>query len=464
MKTRLVQIFCVLNLLNFSQSGRLRRNLDFQLLKELQSTPFLLKDGLNNFNNAIFEQVSESTNGNTVISPFSIHTALTMALLGAPTESKTYKELAAVLFNNSEEFKKEYLINYLKVISFYDVQGSDVKIKLGNKAYALKDISIKADYLDILRNFFKSSVERVDFARGEETAAKINEFVSEKTNGKIKDLVSPESFSQDTRFLLINAMYFKGDWKIKFDKDLTKPMQFNIDSQTKIEYPFGMRLEKEDLKTADLTDSKFPAKVLELPYGNKQFSMLLILPEKGQNIQNLNLNHLNTQEINQKLVKSQVNAVLPRFKIEYETSMRDNLEKLNVRDIFDIARANLSDIADAGLYVADVIHKAVIEVNEEGSEAAAATAVQIDTRLREPEKRKVNLTFDRPFLFVIHDNKHKIPLFMGRLVDPSGLNELKKCVQDGGNPGKNISFECSNVTTKPQQKTQPNNVPNRTNG
>ena len=119
MKTRIVQIFCVLNLLNFSQSGRLRRNLDFQLLKELQSTPFLLKDGLNNFNNAIFEQVSESTNGNTVISPFSIHTALTMALLGAPTESKTYKESMSLNykceldlkrhdFNKETEFSKTY--------------------------------------------------------------------------------------------------------------------------------------------------------------------------------------------------------------------------------------------------------------------------------------------------------------------------------------------------------------------
>merc|ERR1719189_198178 len=174
---------------------------------------------------------------------------------------------------------------------------------------------------------------------------------------------------------------------------------------------------KSDLFYANMASQGFPAEVLELPYENQNFRMLLILPNKNTDIEQLNLQDLDLINIDRRLGnrKVQVQLTLPKFKIEFEAKMSQILNKLGVTDMFN-EKANFRDIADEALRVSEVAHKAVIEVNEEGSEAAGAGALQLVTK-----SLPVTIIFDRPFYFIIQDSRHKLNLFMGKIVDPRGL-------------------------------------------
>merc|ERR1711884_436631 len=219
-------------------------------------------------------------------------------------------------------------------------------------------------------------------------------------------------------------------------------MEFTVETGKTITYPHGMNLE------AELGHTKIKGHtVVALPYTNPNFEMLLILPK--DNIRNIDINDLDLVNINKKLFERQVMITVPKFKMEFKTSLRDTLKDLGVEDLFDERNADLSDISDEELYVSEVNHKAVIEVNEKGSEAAAVTVVQIETRVTNLGVEKV--VFDRPFLFVIYDIQNKIPLFFGRMVDPSGTYELEqpktasKAVTAAGAQLKEHPKDCHNI-------------------
>jgi len=199
-------------------------------------------------------------------------------------------------------------------------------------------------------------------------------------------------------------------------------MKFRVTNDIEVDYEHGMNL-RGDFQHADLTNSGFNAQVLGLPYENQNFRMLLILPNEGTNIEELNLQNLNYDSLNNELAQKRIDLRLPRFKMEFEAKMRPFLEQVGISSLFEKSKADLSDIADEPLYVSDVTHKAVIEVNEEGSEAAAVSSVQINTRTSVIIK-SIQMIFDRPFYFIIQDKLHNLNLFMGRIVDPSGANGL----------------------------------------
>merc|ERR1711936_145054 len=175
-----------------------------------------------------------------------------------------------------------------------------------------------------------------------------------------------------------------------------------------------------------MANQGFPAEILELPYENENFRMLLILPNENEE---LNFQGLDYDQLNTGLVKRKIQLTLPRFKMEFEAKMKPFLIKLGITDVFSNAKANLTDIADDALYVSDVTHKSVIEVNEEGSEAAGVSAVQINTRTSVIQRFRP-MIFDKPFYFIIQDKLHNLNLFMGRIVDPSGVNGLGNISED----------------------------------
>jgi len=199
-------------------------------------------------------------------------------------------------------------------------------------------------------------------------------------------------------------------------------MTFQVRNGLEVDYPHGMNM-KERLFYANMTNFGFPAQVLELPYENRNFRMLLILPNSDINIEDLDLQKLDYDIVESRSFRREIRLTLPRFKMEFEAEMRSSLEQLGIADLFDISKANLTDIADDQLYVSDITHKSVIEVNEEGSEAAGVSAVQINTRGSNLGST-IDMKFDRPFYFIIQDKLHKLNLFMGRVVDPSGIHGL----------------------------------------
>lgn len=196
-------------LLAFGNANQIRvTRASLNLLNLIEQTPFQLSDGMNQFNHKLMETLAEDNDGNILFSPFSLHTALSMVLIGSPNYSDTYKELANALYGGSE-IKAEYILNYLKLLNFYSTQDLDVKIKVANRAFAAEGLKIKANYTDYLRTYFHSTLQRLDFEDAERSANAVNGFVEDSTNGLIDEIVQPSTFTPLTRMILVNAIYFK---------------------------------------------------------------------------------------------------------------------------------------------------------------------------------------------------------------------------------------------------------------
>jgi len=415
-----ISLTLLLALAALSKAGRVKRAQFDQVtfINKLLNTPFVISEQMNKFNHDLFEAFAESNDGNIVYSPFSLHAALGMVLIGAPNESKTYQELAEALYG-SQTYNTDYLFNYFKILNFYNSQNSDTKIKIANRAYADQSLALKANYSEYLQTFFRTTLSRVDFSESADVAREINNFVEDTTDGLIKEVAQEQDFNELTKLVLINAMYFKAKWLHPFNQARTNSMKFKIREELEVEYPFGMIL-KANLQMADLTDDGFGARILELPYENENFRMLLILP--NEKIEDLALDKLNYDKMDRKMVSASTNVILPRFTIEFEAAVKDTLLKMGIEEVFVPGSANLKDISNDELHVEKIQHKAKIEVNEEGSEAAAVTTVQINTRSGSIRDRRV--VFNKPFYFMIQDSQHKVPLFMGRITDPTGRHGL----------------------------------------
>ena len=244
----------------------------------------------------------------------------------------------------------------------------------------------------------------------------INEWVDAKTGGKIKNLVNKDCVNEFTRLILVNAIYFKGDWNLKFNKNLTKEADFHVsESET-------VKVQMMFMKKAELlygVDDNLCCQVLELPYLGKSLSMVVLLPDLSETTlekmeEKLTPDVLRSLHVHAK----EVFAWLPRFKLEIDFNLNDKLQDLGIKNLFLEGLADLSGIdGKKDLSVSSVLHKAFIEVNEEGSEAAAATAVVITLRCALPVMTP-EFRADHPFVFFIQDSRTKSILFYGRVIKP----------------------------------------------
>ncbi len=253
----------------------------------------------------------------------------------------------------------------------------------------------------------------VDFAGATEASRlTINRWVEQKTADKIKDLRAQGSLSELTRLVLTNAIYFKGDWATKFKPDLTKPMPFHINSEKTIDVP--MMRQNGEFLFAENDD----VKVLELPYVGKDLSMVLLLPKTNMADLDAKLDAARLAEWTGQVSEREVDIYLPKFKFETKYELQDLLSGMGMVDAFALPPADFSGISgQKDLYITKVIHKAIIEVNEEGSEAAAATAVIMGVKavLHKPVFKA-----DQPFLLLIRHNETGSILFLGRVMNPIG--------------------------------------------
>ena len=264
----------------------------------------------------------------------------------------------------------------------------------------------------MVKKHYDGGFNTVDFAGATEASRlTINSWVEQKTANKIKDLLAQGSLTELTRLVLTNAIYFKGDWAVKFKPDLTKPMPFHVSVEKTVNVP--MMRQNGDFLFAENDD----VKVLELPYVGKELSMVLLLPKTNMNDLNAKLDAARLAEWTGQVREREVDIYLPKFKFETQYELKELLSDMGMVDAFALPPADFSGMSgQKDLYITKVIHKAIIEVNEEGSEAAAATAVVMGVKavLHKPVFKA-----DQPFLFLIRHNDTGAILFMGRVNNPA---------------------------------------------
>jgi len=343
-----------------------------------------------------------------VLSPFSIHSAFSMVLLGSGGETRT--QLEEVLGATLEDSREGYTALNARLLDNQNSVGAD--LRLANKVFLADDFTPKQTYMQMLRNRFFSGVEEKNFGNQKSKSIReINDFVAQETNDKIQDLLSDDSVDSLTKMILINAIYFKADWAEAFSTEETHESTFRTPSG-EVQVP-TMTMET---KLRLMEDKNNKVKILELPYGNSNKSMLIVLPDEGQNDLNISktLKKIDVSQVRKERLDT-TRVFLPRFKMKFQTFLKVTMNNLGAPDVFTDG-ADLSGISDLPLYVSDGIHQAFIEVNEEGTEAAAATAILVG--LRTARRTKV-FRANRPFVFMIWDFDENIPIFAGKLVDPT---------------------------------------------
>ncbi|XP_045206628.2 serpin B6-like [Mercenaria mercenaria] len=371
---------------------------------------------MNNFTFDVYKQIlSEKSSENAFMSTSSMMAVLNMLYLGA--QNDTHKQIKQVLrLENIDD--KTFFKGLHEIIDILKGGCRNLTLRTASKIYPNVQKHIIPEYLELVREIFKADIKCLDFTtKPEESRSEINGWVEEETNGKIKDLLSPGSVSPITRMIVVNAIYFKGQWNEQFSESITQKADFYVTKAHKIQVDMmGKTFDK-----VKYTESEtYGCKALELPYIGKEQGMVVLLPNDIEGLSTLE-NHLSNSMLNDILKLMNVKKItvnLPKFKMEYSYEMKDVLMSLGMRDVFDANRADLSNIGE-GLFVSQVIHKAFVDVNEEGTEAAAATAMVMAPTCVLPTMFLAN----HPFLFMIWDHRIQAPLFIGRLVDPRRLNE-----------------------------------------
>jgi serpin B len=354
------------------------------------------------------ELIKENKKANIFISPLSIDLALTMACNGA--EGKTKKDMAEVLEINDLNLK-EINENNRKFIESLLKIDPKIELSIANSLWCRNDFNIKTKFINKNRDCYKAEVKN----RLEATL--INEWVKEKTGGKIDRIV--DTITPDIVLCLINAIYFKGKWSKEFDKKLTEEKYFYLLD--------GSR--KKHLMMSQFGSYKYykndKIQAIELPYEKDLVSMFIFLPKKNYKIEDF-LSTISTESWNtwmNNLSCQTGTIVLPVFKLEYSTDLNKILTDLGMGIAFNKDMADFSDIIDdmkTKPYISKVKHKSLIEVNEEGTVAAAATVIYSSGQglvLTEPPK-PFSMIVDHPFFFVIRDNHTGNILFMGLVIEP----------------------------------------------
>ena len=349
----------------------------------------------------LLQDLRERDSGaNIFISPLSISIALTMTYNGAVGE--TEHAMAEVL--EIEGLDRD-AVNHSNAALRNSLENPDpkVEISIANSIWSRQGVEFNADFLERNRVFFGAEIASLDFSALQATET-INEWVNTNTNGKIDKIV--DRISPQTLLFLINAIYFKGNWQDEFNKSMTRQGIFHLSdgSEKRVEM---MRREGE---YPYFRGENFEA--TSLPYGDGRLGMYIFLPNRDSNLNKFleNLNAENWEGWISQFQDRRHDMILPRFKLEYEVSLNDTLEALGM----GIAFGSGADFSGMGpsLFISEVKHKTFVEVNEEGTEAAAVTAVVGVKSI--PSVFRV----DRPFFFAIYDAETETILFMGTLTEP----------------------------------------------
>ena len=366
------------------------------------------------FSKSLYEVIKKSAKkDNILFSPYSVTVVLTMLSEGARGETLTMMKKKMHL-PEAETLR----VGYRDIIPLLRT-NERFTLDTVNIAFVMKELQVLEEFQTCLQENYHAHMSSLDFTENEKAARTINDWVKTQTQDKITDLIPADSLNALTRLVLVNAVYFKADWATQFEKDRTVPGRFWVtETESKEVEMMSMKGHKMDFARLDQLDSS----MVELPYKGNRIVMQLILPGKRTGVYDLE-NKLTEVDLpslfsqNKKDIK--VDLRLPRFKLSHSLTLSDSLKQMGMEDMFNKDKADLSGITGENddLYVSSVLQKVFVEVNEEGSEATAATELTIRRRCLPPPNQKFNV--DHPFLFIIRDRLTGMILFQGRVVDPS---------------------------------------------
>ncbi len=350
---------------------------------------------------------------NMVVSPFSISTALAMTYTGA--REATLEEMATVMHfdRNQERFHKEYG-EYLS--SLKKIAAENIQLNIANSLWAQEDYHFLESFFDINKTHYNSETFQVNFRTNrEQVRTNINDWVFDETREKIKDLIAPGVLTDDTRLVLVNAIHFLGPWLTEFDPNITRENVFNLHTRQTVMAEFMHRTDHFNY----YQDEQLQA--LEIPYTGEDFSMLLLLPREGTSLEELekDMNAFTFAEMITEMQHKEVDVFIPKYEAETKLDLEQTLMAMGMQTPFNRMADFSGMTGKLDLKIDKVIHQAMIEVAEEGTEAAAATAVIVIRKTSiDPEPRTVFMA-NRPFLFFIKDNTYNSILFAGRVMNPS---------------------------------------------
>lgn len=366
-------------------------------------------DSANKFAFDMFSPVLADSKGNEniMISPFSITSALSMTLNGAAGETFEAMRKALRLEGKTLEQINE---TYLKLMTEMVPVDKRVTVEIANSVWVEKRLTVKQPFMAALQTWYKAEARDIDVT-DPGAVDMVNGWIAGRTHDKITEML--DYLDPDLAMLLINAIYFNGKWKYQFDKFKTTEDPFFVTPSAPKNVPM-MHLD-EKLRYAETVNSK----IVEIPYGQGNYSMVVVLPDEGITTEDVATsltpdvwqNWMEILEVN----TPQLELSIPRFKYKYKRSLNDDLKRLGMGIAFTDA-ADFSNISDQDLLISRVLHETFIETNEEGTEAAAATVVEI-TLTSMPMTYTV--TLNRPFLYFIRETSTGTILFMGKVADPT---------------------------------------------
>lgn len=376
-------------------------------VRELTVVEKQIANSSNTFSFNLIQNLNSLEDGNWFISPLSFSFALGMTYNGANGETK---EAMRKTLDFPDLPDEEINQSFKSLIELFTTLDKNVAFSLANSIWYRDDFQVEDEFIEVNKKYFEAVVSALNFAN---PMAKdiINKWCEEKTNGKIKDVI--ERIPPEAVMYLINAIYFKGDWQTKFDKKYTKEQDFFKNDRDS--YKVKMML-KSDSNFRYFSNEKFQA--IDLPYSNGDYAMTVILPNHNVSLNEIikDLNKENYTLLMSSFKKRYGHLALPRFKLEFKRSFKDILSNLGMEIAFSEGLADFSRINKLlKLYISEVLHKSFIEVNEEGTEAAAVTVVEISYTSVGDEFR---MTVNRPFLLLIRETKNNTILFFGKIVEP----------------------------------------------
>jgi serine protease inhibitor len=376
--------------------------------RELTAAEKRLVESDNKFGIKLFRKIiEEEKDKNVFISPLSVSVALGMTHNGANGETQEAMQKTLELSGLTVQEVNESYKSLIELLTGLDPK---VRFQIANSIWYRQELSFEKEFIDLNKKYFNAEVRGLNF--NDPNAPKtINAWVDKNTNGKIKEIVDAPIDPLMVMFL-INAIYFKGFWTYQFDKDLTKDDLFTLPDGSK--KACKMMKQKGELQYFENADFQ----AIDLPYGDGDFSMSIFLPHPEKNIDSLiaKFNQENWNLWIGSFSKHELTLYLPKFTLEYELTLNDVLKALGMGIAFDPLKADFSKMykGPESLFISKVKHKTFVDVNEEGTEAAAVTSVglamtSVGTIMR----------IDRPFVFVIRENKSQTILFIGKIVEPT---------------------------------------------
>lgn len=368
--------------------------------------------GLNDFSFDLYHALNLSESNNEFYSPLSISAAFALTYAGA--EHATAKQMHDVL--NYGPQNGYFHILYGDMLDSLSQNNEDFEMNIANAIWVENKLKLLKKYKNTVSKQYRSEFQLLNFIKApDESRLIINNWVENKTNEKIKDLIPQGVINSDTRMVLTNAVYFNAEWSNMFNEAMTRKDIFHLldDSETSCDmmyqrhlYPYYRTLTHE---------------ILEIPYKGNEYSMLIVLPRTNhgltQQAGTLSLNDIKKHDINKKF--EDILVYVPKFKLETNYQLGPILQKMGLVDAFS-DKADFSGISGSkNLLISDAIHKAFIEVDEKKTEAAAATALVMKlTSMAPAQKAPIDFRADHPFTFMIRHNDSRAIVFMGQVTEP----------------------------------------------